>query len=80
MEYTYQEARRSGMRCYRDKIARGEYPYLQVLDEITRHSGVISEQYLGIQEIPTEMRRDIIPVPSCLWIFRHKVPICLIQI
>ncbi len=55
MEFTYQEARRSGMRCYRDKIARGEYPYLQVLDEITRHSGVISEQYLGIQEIPTEM-------------------------
>ena len=32
------------------------------------------------EEIPTEMRRDIIPVPSCFWIFRHKVPICLIQI
>ena len=55
MDYTYQEARRSGMRCYKDKIARGEYPYLQVLEELTRHTGVISEQYLGIQEIPSEM-------------------------
>ena len=55
MDYTYQEARRAGERCYRDKVARGEYPYLQVLEEITRHTGVISDQYLGLQEIPAEL-------------------------
>ena len=55
MDYSYQEARRIGERCYRDRVSRGEYPYLQVLEEITRHTGVISEQYLGLQEIPQEL-------------------------
>lgn len=55
MEYSYSDARRLGERCYREKVLAGEYPYLQVLEEITRHSGVISEQHLGIQEIPIDL-------------------------
>ncbi len=55
MNYSYRDARRLGERCYRDRVLQGEYPYLQVLEEITRHSGVISEQHLGLQEIPIEL-------------------------
>ena len=34
MEYTYQYAQRLGERCYKEKTARGEDPYLPVLETL----------------------------------------------
>ena len=54
MDYTYQNAQRLGERCYKEKMARGEDPFLPVLDHITAGSGPLSEQALGLEEIPLD--------------------------
>ena len=54
MEYTYQNAQRLAERCYKEKTARKEDPYLPVLEDITAGTSSLSEQALGLQEIPLE--------------------------
>lgn len=53
-EYDYQEALKSGKKEYKACVSQGRYPYLPVLDEITANEGVLSEQNLGLQQIPLE--------------------------
>ena len=54
MEYTYQYAQRLGERCYKEKTARGEDPYLPVLETLLAGTGPLSEEPLGLREIPLE--------------------------
>ena len=55
MEFNYQSALRLGERCYKEKTAKGEDPYLPVLTEISEKYGGVSEQFIGLQEIPLEL-------------------------
>lgn len=50
----YQKALRLGQKQYRACVARGDYPYLQVLDDILENVQVQSEYSLGLVNIPTE--------------------------
>ena len=51
----YDKARRKGQRCYQKYLLEGKYPYLQVLEEIISHTDVVSEQKLGLVQIPAEL-------------------------
>ena len=55
MSDEYDKARRLGQRCYQKYLLEGKYPYLQVLEEILSHAEVVSEQKLGIIQIPAEL-------------------------
>jgi len=48
----YRSALRLGQKEYRTCVSRGEYPYLQVLDEILDHEDVQGELPLGLVNIP----------------------------
>lgn len=48
----YTDARKLALRDYRLRIAKGEYPYLPVLDDILRNITVVGENNLGLVEIP----------------------------
>lgn len=50
----YEKAQKLAEKCYRSKVQRGEYPYLQVLDEILNFVDVEAEVNLGLVEIPLE--------------------------
>lgn len=50
----YEKALKKGQRCYRHQLARGEYPYLPVLDHILRYTPVRREVYLGTMDIPLD--------------------------
>ena len=54
MEYTYQNAQHLGERCYKEKTARGEDPFLPVLETLTAGAGSLPEQPLGLEEIPLD--------------------------
>ncbi len=54
MDTTYQNALRLGERCYNEQISKGEDPYLPVLEDLTAGSNGMSEQALGLQEIPLD--------------------------
>ena len=54
MDQTYQNALRLGERCYKEKEAKGEDPYLPVLEDLTASSNGLSEQQLGLVEIPLD--------------------------
>lgn len=51
----YQKALRMGQRDYQIHLAKGHYPYLQVLDEILSHTDVSCEVNLGLVQIPVEL-------------------------
>lgn len=51
----YDKANKMAVKNYRQKLGRGEYPYLPVLDFITRYTGVKREVYLGLMDIPLEL-------------------------
>lgn len=51
----YDKANRMAIKDYRQKLGRGEYPYLPVLDFITRYTGVKREVYLGLMDIPLDL-------------------------
>lgn len=51
----YDKANKLAVKNYRQKLGRGEYPYLPVLDHITRYTGVKREIYLGLMDIPLEL-------------------------
>ncbi len=55
MEYTYQNAQRLGEHCYKEKTSRKEDPYIPVLDDLTGGRSSLSEEPLGLQEIPLEL-------------------------
>ena len=51
----YPKALRKGQRCYQRYLIEGRYPYLPVLDEILRHVDIVSEEKLGVVQIPAEL-------------------------
>ncbi len=51
----YKRAQKMGQKYYRAAIARGEYPYPQVLDEILNESMIAGRTNLGLVEIPTDL-------------------------
>lgn len=51
---SYQEALKRGRKYYKNCIAEGRYPYLQVLDEILDDAMVAGRVDLGLIEIPTD--------------------------
>ena len=50
----YESVYKSGLKDFRKQISKGEYPYLQVLDEILSYTEIASEVNLGVVEIPME--------------------------
>lgn len=50
----YYEALKRGQRRYHMSLAKGEYPYLPVLDDILSYSDVASSVSLGTMDIPLE--------------------------
>lgn len=51
----YRNALRQGQREYRACVSRGEYPYIQALDELLDHEKLRGESPLGQVEIPMEL-------------------------
>ncbi len=51
----YNKAQKSGQRSYQKNLMEGKYPYVQVLEEILSHTDVVSEQKLGLVQIPAEL-------------------------
>lgn len=49
------KARKAGERTYKEKIAEGQFPFLPALDDILAESGTLSQQPLGLMEIPVEL-------------------------
>ena len=50
----YRLAQRRGLSQYESDIAKGVYPYLQVLEELTQNIEIVSEVPLGIVDIPLD--------------------------
>ena len=50
----YRSALRAGQRAYRACVARGQSPYLAVLDDILVNVNIVSQEPLGLVEIPAE--------------------------
>jgi len=52
--YDYINARKQGRKKYQQAVAKGEYPYLPVLDEILKNTDIVSEVNLGLMDVPLE--------------------------
>ncbi|MDD3252012.1 MAG: BMP family ABC transporter substrate-binding protein [Lachnospiraceae bacterium] len=52
--YDYFGALRLGRRQYQAAVAKGEYPYLPVLDDILANADIVSEVSLGVLDLPLE--------------------------
>ena len=50
----YKSALKAGQRAYRACVARGQSPYLAVLDDILAKVNIVSQEPLGLVEIPAE--------------------------
>ena len=50
----YKNALRAGQRAYRACVARGQSPYLAVLDDILVNVDIVAQEPLGLVEIPAE--------------------------
>lgn len=50
----YKNALKSGQRAYRACVARGQSPYLAVLDDILGNVNIVAQEPLGLVEIPAE--------------------------
>lgn len=50
----YLEAEKLGKKEYRNRVVKGEYPYLPVLDEIISNVDIASEVNLGVIHIPLD--------------------------
>ena len=50
----YRSALRAGQRAYRARIARGQSPYLAVLDDVIKGVDIVAQEQLGLVEIPAE--------------------------
>lgn len=53
-EFTYLEALKRGKREQKKCLAHGRFPYLPVLDEILTQQTILTEQNLGLIQIPLE--------------------------
>ncbi len=53
----YKNALTSGQRAYRACVARGQSPYLAVLDDILVNVNIVAQEPLGLVEIPAESIR-----------------------
>lgn len=51
----YRKAYRLGRRVYRNSLSHGESPFLPVLEHILQHATIVSQQPLGVVEIPLEL-------------------------
>ena len=49
----YIKAQKNGIRTYKSKVSKGEYPFLPALDDIAPDNGVYTRRELGLFEIPT---------------------------
>ena len=54
MNEEYLRALKLGEKAYREALSRGEYPYLQVLEELISHETIVAETRLGLTEIPSD--------------------------
>ena len=52
--YDYIGALRKGRKAYQAAVAKGEYPYLPVLDDILANTDIASEVNLGVMDVPLE--------------------------
>ncbi len=50
----YKSALKAGQRAYRACVARGQSPYLAVLDDILANVNIVAQEPLGLVEIPAE--------------------------
>jgi basic membrane lipoprotein Med (substrate-binding protein (PBP1-ABC) superfamily) len=50
----YKNALRAGQKAYRACVARGQSPYLAVLDDILVNVNIVAQEPLGLVDIPTE--------------------------
>ena len=50
----YRSALRAGQRAYRACVARGQSPYLAVLDDILNGVNIVAQEPLGLVDIPAE--------------------------
>ena len=53
VEDDYKKAQKMAQREYKARAARGEFPYIQALDDVAPESSTMSQRYLGTFEIPT---------------------------
>ena len=51
-ETEYSEALKLGKKEYRSRIAKGQFPYLPVLDEILSEADIKTEQNMGLVQVP----------------------------
>ena len=51
----YAKAKRMGMKVFREAAARGESPYVSILDEILKQEGQSGETRIGTYEIPLSL-------------------------
>ena len=51
----YLKARKAAEKEYKARLAKGEYPYLQALDDILPGNNTMAQQALGLIEIPVEL-------------------------
>ena len=54
MREEYRKAQKKGQREFRARVAKGAYPYLQVLDEILENTQIERVEPLGLVDIPME--------------------------
>ena len=52
--YDYTGALRLGRKQYQAAVAKGEYPYLPVLDDILANTDIVSEVNLGVIDVPLD--------------------------
>lgn len=52
--YDYVGALRLGRKQYQTSVAKGEYPYLPVLDDILANTDIVSEVNLGVIDVPLD--------------------------
>ena len=50
----YKNALKSGQRAYRACVARGQSPYLAVLDDVLKGVDIVAQEPLGLVEIPSD--------------------------
>ena len=53
-ELEYQEALKSGRKEYKARVAKGQFPYLPVLDQIVSQKDIQTEQNMGLVNIPLD--------------------------
>ena len=51
----YAKAKRMGMKAFREAAARGESPYVSILDEILKQEGQSGETRIGTYEVPLSL-------------------------